>query len=84
VNRRRDRRGRFLPYVIGGPTTGRGYPPHLVPGNLYCHHWRGTVQVGRVTTCLVCSIVSETRNRRGDARFIKTHKRCGFFLAPMR
>lgn len=62
----------------GSSTSGRGYPPHLVPGNLYTHVWRGREQVGRHTACLVCGVSSNTRNRNGDARFIRAHRRCGF------
>lgn len=64
--------------IEGSRTQGRGYPPHLVPGNLFCHRWHGKVQIGRVTTCQVCGVTSETRNRNGDARFIRAHRRCGF------
>lgn len=63
---------------LGSSTNGRGYPPHLVPGNLYTHVWRGREQVGRHTACLVCEVSSNTRNRNGDARFIRAHRRCGF------
>lgn len=59
-------------------TNGRGYPPHLEPGNLYCHHWKGEDQVGRHTYCAICDVHSNSRNRNGDARFIRAHRRCGF------
>jgi hypothetical protein len=66
--------------IIGSETNGRGYPPHLTPGNLLCHVWKGTQQIGRSTTCLICGVQSNTRNRNGDARFIRAHRRCGLFL----
>lgn len=58
--------------------TGSFYPAHLVVGNLYCHVWRGEQQVGRHVECLVCGITNNTRNRNGDARFVRAHRRCGF------
>jgi hypothetical protein len=58
-------------------TNGNGYPPHLDVGNLYCHHWKGQSQVGRSVKCLACNVESNTRNRNGDAKFIRQHRRCG-------
>jgi hypothetical protein len=66
--------------TTGSYTTGRGYPAHLEVVNWNCHTWRGQEQIGRVTTCLICGIQSNTRNRNGDARFIRAHRRCGMFL----
>jgi hypothetical protein len=54
------------------------YPPHLEAGNLLCHHWRGEDQIGRHLVCHVCNESNNTRNRNGDARFIRRHRRCGF------
>jgi hypothetical protein len=63
-------------------TNGRGYPRHLEPGNLYTHIWKGERQVGRFTRCLACGVESNTRNRNGDARFIRAHRRCGMLTHP--
>ena len=52
------------------------YPAHLEVGNLHCHHWRGEDQVGRHVRCLACNVTSNTRNRNGDARFIRAHRKC--------
>ena len=65
--------------TIHSRTTGRGYPPHLKVVNWNGHNWRGTEQIGRIVTCEVCGIRSNTRNRNGDAGFIRQHRRCGFF-----
>lgn len=61
-------------------TNGHGYPAHLEPGNFFHHYWRDEQQVGRHTKCLICNVESNTRNRNGDARFIRAHRRCGFLL----
>ena len=58
------------------------YPPHLEVWNLCCHNWRGQRQPGRFVRCLVCNVASNTRNRNGDARFIRAHRRCA--LRPPR
>jgi hypothetical protein len=62
----------------GLPLRHNFYPPHLEVGNLYCHVWRGHEQIGRHVECLVCKVTNNTRNRNGDARFIRRHRRCGF------
>lgn len=59
-------------------TSTHFYPLHIEAGNFYFHQWKGERQVGRYLKCLVCGITNNTRNRNGDARFIRTHKRCGF------
>lgn len=59
-------------------TNGSGYPAHLEVANLYAHRWRGEEQVGRHVVCHVCGVESNTRNRNGDARFLRAHRRCGF------
>jgi hypothetical protein len=66
--------------TTGSHTTGRGYPPHLTVVNWSFHTWRGQEQIGRVTACLICDVQSNTRNRNGDAKFIRAHRRCGMFL----
>lgn len=60
------------------PGSKSYYPLHLEVANLICHHWRGERQVGRVVTCLVCNVMSNTRNRNGDAKFIRAHRHCAF------
>lgn len=64
-----------LRWAPGAPVC---YPPHLDVGNLQFHRWKGENQMGRVVTCLVCNITSNTRNRNGDAKFIRAHRRCSF------
>lgn len=52
------------------------YPPHLEVAIL-CHYWKGQQQIGRYVRCSVCGVDSNTRNRNGDARFIRQHRKCG-------
>lgn len=52
------------------------YPPHLEVVNWNSHCWKGVVQPGRCVTCLACNVHNNTRNRNGDARFIRAHRRC--------
>lgn len=54
------------------------YPPHLEVATLFFHRWKGRKEVGRYVVCLVCNTESNTRTRRGDARFIRAHRRCAF------
>lgn len=53
------------------------YPAHLEVDNLFSHNWKGRQQVGCFIRCLVCDVESNTRNRNGDAKFVKKHRRCG-------
>lgn len=52
------------------------YPPHLEVANLFCHHRKGKSEVGRVITCKVCDMTSNSRTRNGDAKFLRAHRRC--------
>lgn len=58
---------------------GDFYPPHLIVRNWNCHTRLGVETVGRVVTCLVCDVMSNTRSRGGDARFIRAHRRCALY-----